>query len=420
MGMWQRVVYPTFLFGKTWFLFTLMLFVTSQSILEYINDGRKGLLERSLVFACRTFIYFFSMTQLIYCHSRDTFKAFRSGTIFQLLFLWVPCYLKKWQEAASLALGVSLFIMLSLEPVLRCFRHSDLWFDADCENGRDQQSTYEFFSMTAMFLYYLLLIDFAAISTRISAFVLTCIRMQSQVRLYLGGIIALILTFSSAISVLKHDSDQFAGIFVGTYSLARQMLGMFDATRYADLEAEPAVFFTVIVFLISSVVFLTSLLIAQLNCAYSSVYNDMVGYARLERGTIIVEMMPNVPKARWYKFSEGMQFSKRLEFNAGDIGLAGGMQVREASNLNPMTSDCIKRFGGSTSMEIQWPAEEETGDNETDRFEKIERLMQQALKRVTAMSGGARGAGKGSGSGSGSGSGGQNRSGSSGSASDES
>jgi uncharacterized membrane protein YgcG len=273
-----------------------------------------------------------------------------------------------------------------------------------------------------MFLYYLLLIDFAAISTRISAFVLICIRMLSEVRLFLGAMIALILTFSSAISVLKHDSDQFAGIFVGSYSLARQMLGMFDASRYADLEAEPAVFFTVVVFLVASVVFLTSLFIAQLNCAYSSVFDDMVGYARLERGNIIVEMMPSVPKARWYRFSEEMEFSKRLEFNAGDIGLAGGMQVKEASNLNPMTSDCIKRFGGSTSVEMQWPAEDEAGDNDTDKFAKIERLMQEALKRVTSMSGGGRKAGKGSGSGeqSGSGSGGQGRSGSSGTASNES
>merc|ERR1712100_281694 len=239
--------------------------------------------------------------------------------------------------------------------------------------------------------------------------------MLPEVCLFLGAIFALLLTFSSALSVLKHDNDQFAGIFVGSYSLGRMWLGMFDSHRYAELRNDPSVLLTVVVFLVSSVLFLTSLFIAQLSCAYSSVYDDMVGYARLERGTIIVEMMPSVPKSRWYRFSEEMEFSKRLEFNAGDIGLAGGMQAKEASNLNPMTSDCIKRFGGSTSVEMQWPNEDEAGDNETDRFEKIERLMQEALKRVTSMSGGGRGARKGSGSmeQSGSGSGGQGRSGSS-------
>merc|ERR1712100_284293 len=245
--------------------------------------------------------------------------------------------------------------------------------------------------------------------------------MLPEVCLFLGAIFALLLTFSSALSVLKHDNDQFAGIFVGSYSLGRMWLGMFDSHRYAELRNDPSVLLTVVVFLVSSVLFLTSLFIAQLSCAYSSVYDDMVGYARLERGTIIVEMMPSVPKARWYKFSEEMQFSKRLEFNAGDIGLAGGIQIREASNLHPMTVDSIKRFGGSTSVEMQWPNEEEAGDNDEDnRFEKIERLMQEALKRVTSTSGGGRGAGKGSGSmeHSGSGSGGQNRSGSSGAASD--
>ena len=57
--------------------------------------------------------------------------------------------------------------------------------------------------------------------------------------------------------------------------------------------------------------FLVSLFIAQLSCAYSEVYDDMVGYARLERGTIIVEMMPSVPIKRWDNFVEAMRFNKR-------------------------------------------------------------------------------------------------------------
>jgi len=56
--------------------------------------------------------------------------------------------------------------------------------------------------------------------------------------------------------------------------------------------------------------------------------------------------------------------------------------MREAANLNPTTIDMIKRFGGSTSPDIQWPEDEADGDGE-DRFDRMEKLIQKALQRVT-------------------------------------
>jgi len=249
--------------------------------------------------------------------------------------------------------------------------------------------TYEFFSMTSMFLYYALLIDFAAVSTKVSSYVLICFRMGSEIFLFLGAVAVLVLAFSSAISVLQHDNSEFAGIMVGSYSFARMTLGMFDARLYADLSLEPTVHGMATLFIISVSVFLTSLFIAQLSCAYSSVYIDMVGYARLERAKIIVEMMPNVPKSRWVKFVADQSFSQRLEFNAGDVGLAGGIQLREPASANPTTADTIRRYGGTTAVEMQWPADEEDGGENV--FDRIERLMTRTLKRVTSSSHGGNG-----------------------------
>ena len=41
-------------------------------------------------------------------------------------------------------------------------------------------------------------------------------------------------------------------------------------------------------FSVVSVAFFFSVLIAQFNCAYSGIYQDMVGYARLEQISIIM------------------------------------------------------------------------------------------------------------------------------------
>jgi hypothetical protein len=233
-----------------------------------------------------------------------------------------------------------------------------------------------------MFLYYILMIDFAAISTRISAFALVCIRMLNEVSLFLGALSSVVLAFSSATSVVKHDSDNFAGIHKGIYTLTRIFLGMLDTNRFKAFRKEPVVLALVFLFFLLTVVFLINLFIAQICCAYSSIYEDMLGYARLERAEIIVEIMPSVPKVRWADFVDDLRLHKRLEFNEGDVGLAGGIQVLEAASANPTTVDIIRRFGGSTSIEMQWPIEMEIND-EDDRFEKMEKLIHKTLKRIT-------------------------------------
>jgi len=143
---------------------------------------------------------------------------------------------------------------------------------------------------------------------------------------------------------------------------------------------------------ITTIIFLLNLLIAQLSCSYASTYQDMLGFARLNRARIVVESMVLVSGQRWERFVSYLRLEERLEFNEGDVGLSGGLQVTEAANINPTTQDTIRRFGGSTSPAMQWPEEDNLGDDEEDRFEKIENLIQKAMKRLSS-SGGKRGKG---------------------------
>merc|ERR1719253_31305 len=66
--VWGRLAQRTFLFRKSWFLFTLVVFIAGQSILKHLNEGENTESERLLVFSFRAFIYTFSMTQLLYTH----------------------------------------------------------------------------------------------------------------------------------------------------------------------------------------------------------------------------------------------------------------------------------------------------------------------------------------------------------------
>merc|ERR1719440_2024977 len=111
--------------------------------------------------------------------------------------------------------------------------------------------------------------------------------------------------------------------------------------------------------------------------------------------------MNTVTKRRWDRFVESLRLDDNLEFNEGDIGFPGGVQIREPSTLNPTTVEAIRRFGGSTNKEVPWPADEE-GDGETGtidaRYDRVEDLIARAVKRISGKDGeGGGGSGGGSG-----------------------
>merc|ERR1719230_847045 len=295
-------------------------------------------------------------------------------------------------------------MMLILELILWCFNHDQgKQFFEECDEAEDVSMPYSIFSMLAMLLYFALLIDLAVLSTKVSAYVLVCIRMLSEVSLFLLALAAVLLAFASGISVIKHDQEDFAGIHKGLLALLEMTMRMYDGAHFEMYESDQLVLVCVFVYLVTVIVFLLNMLVAQLTCAYEAVYSDMIGYARLERIEIIVGIMPVGSEKRWRGFCDSLRLDQKCEFNAGDIGVTGGMQSAEPANLNPTTVDMIKRFGGSTSVEMQWPAETEGTGDESDRFDRLENLIQKTLKRITktgGRGGGAKGSGMGSGTGS--------------------
>jgi len=360
------------------------------------------------------------------------FKAFRSRDYVKCFsFLPVPKYLFHWQDAAQLLLAIALAAMLCLEPVIRCadghypnghgddagadeshgapaagghrrlsFTKRSSLFDAECQEAQDFHFPYSVCSMTAMFIYCVLVVDLAVFSTRVSAYMLVCQRMLSEVGLFMLALLGVITMCSSAISMLDHNPKDFDGIHAGFLTFFKIFMKMYVVEKFKYFHEQPVIIIVVFGFVIITVIFLLNLLVAQLTCAYSAVYEDMVGYARLERVDIIVETMLQVSKKKWQRFMGSLRLDRRLEFNEGDIGIAGGLQILESARLNPTTKDQIARFGGSTSPSIQWPAEDEEGD-ENDRFDRIEALLGRMLKALSSHTkgGGAKKGGAGTGTG---------------------
>merc|ERR1719482_2375008 len=160
-------------------------------------------------------------------------------------------------------------------------------------------------------------------------------------------------------------------------ALLQMVLRMYSSDKYERAADNVFIMLCVLVLLILCLIFLLNLLAAQLSCAYQAIYDDMVGFARLNRMKIIVETIATVKPARWKAFVQMLKFHRKLEFNEGDIGLPGGIATTEASSLNPLTVDMIRRFGGNTNPANPWPDDD---DDQADRFEMLEKLCTKALQ----------------------------------------
>merc|ERR1719343_460488 len=302
-----------------------------------------------------------------------------------------------WQRVASLILTVLLIGMLCLEPILHCISDSDdnTRFTEHCDGGERLLFPYSIISTIAMLLYFSLLIDLSVFSTRVSAWVLVCFRVLSEVALFLLGIGFFCMTFASAISALEQTDPDFAGIPKSGLSLLKVTFAMFDGTHFDIMQDHPSVLVSTIIYITTTIVFLTNLLIAQLNCAYQETYLDMVGYARLNRCKIITSTMATVSKSRWESFVTMLRLEDRVEFGEGDLGIAGGIQITEPANQNITTVDMIRRFGGSTSTAAQWPEDMIGDEDEDDRIDKLEKLIDRFQKRAQSYGKSGKKGGKG-------------------------
>jgi hypothetical protein len=271
-----------------------------------------------------------------------------------------------------------------MEPFLYCISDG---ITESCANAEAVQDPYAIASMLTMVLYFVLLIDFSALSTRLSAFVLVMGHVLPELGLALLACGYTILTFGSSIASGDERSSDFAGFHTAVLSLFDIATSQYSGKRFDELRDYSWTMGAVIAFVLTITVFIFNLLVAQLNTAYLSVYHSMVGYARIRRIDIVCQTIPTIPARRFTQFVDNLNLDQKLEFGEGDIGLAGGIQVLELASAHPTNQDTIKRYGGSTSPAMQWPEEDDDifSNSEADRLERLEKSIQKAMKKLTSL-----------------------------------
>lgn len=389
--VWNKVVYLPFMLSKVWLLFSLLVFLFSQSILKswFQSEDAKIQSLNVATFVCRCFVYLAGMVELIYARSRVAIMAIKTGDITRVCQIPLPRkWITDWQEAVSLLLTLILICMFMVEPILYCLQHFEGdfhgagQFTSSCPQADGVQDFYSILSMLGMFCYFTLLVDFSALFVRLSAFVLLAGRVLPQLVLSLLAALFLVLVFGTAITLSDTTAD-FRMPTTAMLTLFQISVGMYAQEKFIYLEQSRWLMAMCVAFIVLVVMFLFNLLIAQLITAYGMVYGTVLGRARLNRMAIICNSMLRIRQKVFRRFVQGLHLEKRMEFAEGDIGLPGGIQILEPANLYPTYEDSIHRFGGSTSPNMPWPEEEVAQSNSIEeRLDSLTKIFKKAVKRL--------------------------------------
>eukprot|EP00933_Yihiella_yeosuensis_P026147 TRINITY_DN20287_c0_g1_i1.p1 TRINITY_DN20287_c0_g1~~TRINITY_DN20287_c0_g1_i1.p1 ORF type:complete len:1108 (-),score=261.28 TRINITY_DN20287_c0_g1_i1:312-3635(-) len=376
--LWEGLVKNEFIKRKVWFIFSLVNFMLGQTILTEFDDKKE---VRWAILVCRTITYLLTYCRLSFQHARNIFRAYRAGETVRQWGVPIPKYLKEPYPACSFMMTTCLFFMLIYEPYFRCNADAD-WPTEICSGEESTGFVYSVFAMCAMGLHWSLMADLAVFSTGLSAFVLVCVHVGSEIGRFMVALLFLLLTFASAISVLEHDYDDMTDVSMTVIALFSITVRLYE-DDYRDFQNDPILLTAVFAFVTASAILLLNLLIAQLNCSYVYVYANMVGFARLKRASVIHEVLQTVDPVKWEKWVPSLGLDNPLEFNEGDVGMAGGIQVMEMQSANLVTKDRILRYGGTCEASVPWTEDSRDEEDEANQqFEKLERMMKSTLKRL--------------------------------------
>ncbi|CAJ1409518.1 unnamed protein product [Effrenium voratum] len=376
--LWTGLVIQEFIVSKIWFIFSLVVLMVSQTLLPEYRESKEA---RIGTLFCRAITYMLTLLVLLIQHARDTFKAYYGRDTVRVLRLPVPRYLTQFYHIASLMLMICLVCMWIYEPYIHCVEDPE-WPTEYCKGYDESGFIYSVFAMCAVGLHWGLMADLAVFSTGLSAFVLVCVHVGSEIGRFMFALLFLLTTFASAITVLEHGYEDMKQFGESMICLSGITLRLYE-DDYRDLQNDPVLLTAVFGFITSSAILLLNLLIAQLNCSYVYVYQNMLGYAKLKRSSVSVQTLRYTKHERWTRFVATLGLDVPLEFNEGDVGMAGGIQVMEPQSLAVVAADRIQRFGGNCSPELEWPADTTIAvDEEEEKLAALEHLLHITLTKL--------------------------------------
>ena len=113
------------------------------------------------------------------------------------------------------------------------------------------------------------------------------------------------------------DGGDFNDMWNAIISLFSITVSLYQGD-FREIQPDPMLLTMIYLFLLVSVVLLLNLLIAQLNQTYEYINKDVLGFARLNRASLVVDAMASCPKSKWKKFLAEARWHPARRFLAVD------------------------------------------------------------------------------------------------------
>ena len=377
--LWDQLARRTFFLDRVLTVVSFVIFFLATCFLT-----QPGVLQdptnQILLATARTLIYTMGFLRLLSWH---TYKMYKSCSIkdFEPVFLSLslPRYLLRGPEIFSFVLMINFVVMMSVEPMFHCLGQSEDTVTFECDAFSDAKSlVYEICGVLGIFLYAIIVLDMANISITLCEYKVLCSHALKQVVLCILVVAVMVVTFSFAIASMTREaanltSRDWTDMGSTMTSLVQLAGGVMDTAEMRAIANEsPLLFMVIVVFML---------------IVYSFFWNLLVSLAR---GEVILHTLEAIKMKRWNAFMASLAFDKRVDFEEGDIGLAGGIKAFEPTLAHPVTQDQIIRFGGDTDQSLPWP-EKYTKEDENTMERIVQKQIQHSLKKY--LGGGRRGDG---------------------------
>jgi hypothetical protein len=336
---WER-------FGKTFFIATQLWFVLLLCIFSvgFLNKPyecepvKTGFQAASGIVAGVTVLL---MTGLLL---RQVMLGHVVGISIGRVEIKIPRLLTNQWQFFRLVSVILIVIVTALGP---CFPFSVK------QEAEQIKSKYILTSITALLLF-MQLFQALVISSRLSALVYTVGELFHEVMRNLFMICMITLSFGAALTAL--ETQDYDNIGTSCWNLARFTL-MMDTPDLASIDLFGIVL--IVVYLIVAQIGMLSILVAQLSFAYQKLSADKSGFAKMNRAFVCVEVESLLSLDYRTKIFNELGFDNSLEFDNGDQGPAGGVQIMEPASIRAHPKYCpdrIQRSTGSSMPTDPWPA----------------------------------------------------------------
>jgi len=197
------------------------------------------------------------------------------------------------------------------------------------------------------------LIQLLVISTRLAGLTYMVGKLLSEVSSNIVIVVIVILGFAFFLSALQEP--HFESFGDSMLVLTKFIVGL-EPPEFDDMS--PVGLAVLITFIVITYIGLLSILIAQLTLVYEHLSEQNVGYAQMNRAFVCIEVESCLPLSIRRRIFRRFGFDLPVEFDTGDEGPTGGIQVLEQASVQAHPKyipDRIMRATGPSSELEPWP-----------------------------------------------------------------